>query len=92
MNEERPRIRLGPRYRTEVTPDHVGQRVTIRHVVEDDGREVAADVVGYLRSWEDDRLQVERRDGSITEVDATTVVASRVIPHPPPPPRRRRGA
>lgn len=85
--EQRPRTRLGPAHRVQVTPEHVGERVTIRHLVDDDGQQVATDVLGHLRSWEGDRLRVERRDGRITEVDATTIVASRVIP--PAPPRRR---
>ena len=85
-------MRLGPRHRTEVARDHVGHRVTIRHMIVEDGREVATDVVGELRAWDDDgRLAVERRDGSLVHVDATTIVASRVIPHPPPPRRRPRG-
>ena len=92
MTDDRPRMRLGPRHRTEVTRDHVGQRVTIRHVVvEEDGREVVTDVVGELRAWDDEgQLTVERRDGRRVHVDATTIVASRLIPHPPPPRRRPR--
>ena len=89
-DEQRPRMRLGAAHRTRVTPAHVGQRVTIRHLVEEDGRQVPTDVVGHLRAWEGDRLRVERRDGTVVEVDATTIVASRVIPHPPPPRRRPR--
>ena len=85
-------MRRGPRHRTEVTRDHVGQRVTIRHVIVEDGREMATDVVGELRAWDEEgRLTVERRDGRRVHVDATTIVASRVIPHPPPPRRRPRG-
>lgn len=88
MTEESPRLRLGAGYRTEVGPEHVGRRVTIRHRVQEDGRQMVTDVVGHLRAWEDDRLQVERRDGSLVEVDADAIVASRLIPDAPP---RRRG-
>lgn len=93
MTDDRPRrMRLGPRHRTEVTRDHVGQRVTIRHVVVEDDREEVTDVVGVLQAWDDrDQLTVERRDGSRVHVDATTIMASRIIPSAPPPRRRPRG-
>lgn len=92
MTDDRPRrMRLGPRHRTQVTRDHVGQRVTVRHVVVEDGHEVVTDVVGELQAWdEEDQLTVQRRDGQLVRVDATTIMASRVIPHPPPPRRRPR--
>lgn len=88
MSRDPRGLRLGASHRTEVGPDHVGRRVTIRHRIEEDGRQVATDVVGHLRAWEGDRLQVERRDGSLVEVDADAVLASRIIPDAPP---RRRG-
>lgn len=88
MNRESRRLRLGASHRTEVGPEHVGRRVTIRHLVEEDGRQVATDVVGHLRAWEGGRLRVERRGGSLVEVDAAAIVASRLIPDAPP---RRRG-
>lgn len=84
------RRRLGPRHRTEVTREHVGQRVTIRHRVVEHGEDVVSDVVGHLRAWDDDGLLVERRDGSTVRVAPDAILASRVIPHPPPPRRRPR--
>lgn len=88
MSPERRGLRLGAGYRTEVGPEHVGRRVTIRHLVEEEGRQLATDVVGHLRTWDEGRLRVERRDGSLVEVDADAIVASRIIPDAPP---RRRG-
>lgn len=85
-----PHRRLGAAYAHEVGPEHVGRRVTIRHLVDDAGTERPTDVVGILRGWEDDgTVTVERRDGSTTELPAASIVASRIIPDAPP--RRRRG-
>jgi N-acetylglutamate synthase len=77
---EPPAIRLQPRYRRQVTPDHVGQRVTVRHLIEDGERgAVPTDVVGVLTAWEDDVMTIERRDGEVVLVPAGTVLASRVV-------------
>lgn len=77
---DRPAIRLQPRYRRHVTPAHVGQRVTVRHWVEDAERgTVPTDVVGVLTAWEDDVLTIERRDGEVVAVPADRILASRVI-------------
>ncbi|MFC7326813.1 hypothetical protein [Marinactinospora rubrisoli] len=69
-----------------VTPQDVGRRVTLRNRLPD-GR--FRDIVGVLVSWENGVLRVRRRDGSVGEVAARDVVASRVVPQHPP---RRRGA
>lgn len=83
------RRRLGAAYRQQVTPDHVGRRVTIRHRLAPDettpgsGPTQVSDVVGYLRAWEDGHLEVERRDGSRVRIPEADVVASRLVPDPP---------
>ncbi|UPT23655.1 hypothetical protein FOF52_20290 [Thermobifida alba] len=69
-----------------VTKDDVGQRVTVRFRLPD-GR--FRDIVGVLESWHDDVLVLRRRDGSVAQVAAGDVAASRVVPRQPP---RRRGA
>ncbi len=85
----RPVTRLGAALRARVTAADVGQRVTIRRLVPgDDGRPVPSDVLGHLLAFDDDHLEVERRDGTRVRINAATVVASKVIP--PAPPRRPR--
>lgn len=80
MSQQEPQRRLGAVYRTEVTDAHVGRRVTIRHVVDTPDGQLPTDVVGHLRSWDDDVLTVERRDGTTTCVPAARVIASRLVP------------
>ncbi|MBY5163331.1 hypothetical protein [Salsipaludibacter albus] len=77
------------RYRDEVTPEHVGNRVTVRHLVDDDGREVPTDVVGELVSADAMTFTVRRRSGEEVVVDRARLVASKLIPAAPP--RRRPG-
>lgn len=85
-----PHRRLGATYANEVGPEQVGQRVTIRYLVDDAGTERPTDVVGMLRGWDaGGTVTVERRDGSTTELPAAAIVASRILPDAPP--RRRRG-
>lgn len=84
-----PRRRLGAAYATEVGPDHVGRRVTIRHLGDEGGDDRPTDVVGHLRRWDPDgRVTVEKRDGTLVDLRADRVLASRLIPDAPP---RRRG-
>lgn len=86
---ESPHRRFGAAYANEVGPDHVGHRVTIRYLVDDDGTERPTDVVGRLLSWDvDGMVVVQRRDGTPTRLPAAAIVASRLVPEPPP---RRRG-
>lgn len=83
-----PRRRLGATYAEEVGPEHVGRRASIRHLVEDEGRQRPTDVVGIVRAWDPDGdVTVERRDGSLAIFAAADVLASRLVPDPPP--RRR---
>ncbi|WP_370325588.1 hypothetical protein [Euzebya sp.] len=82
--------RLGPQYVVRITPDDVGQRVTIRA-----RRGEAADgprfddTIGHLEAWAHGTLRIRRRDGSLTEVPEAALVAGKVVP-PAPAPRRRR--
>ena len=72
---------MRPEYRHRITPEDVGRRVTVRRWVPDDERgQVPSDVVGRLVSWEDDRLEVERRDGERVVVPVEDVLASKVVP------------
>lgn len=78
------------RYTREVTADHVGARVTVRHWVDDEGRRVPTDVVGVLVAADDTAFTVRRRSGEEVVVDRAVVLASKVLP-PPPRPRAPRG-
>jgi len=67
-----------------VTAEHVGQRVTVRHLVDDPDRgTVATDVVGRLLALDRDVLIVVDRNRQLTSVSPSAVIASRVVPpHP----------
>jgi ribosomal protein S18 acetylase RimI-like enzyme len=67
--------------------DLVGQRVSVRHRL-DDGS--ASDVVGRVVAADATGLQVERRDGSLARVAADRVVALKVVPLRPARSRRAR--
>lgn len=74
------------RYRNQLTPDDVGKRVSIRRWVEDPDRGARpSDVLGYLRSWEERVLVVERKDGERVDVYEADIMAAKVIPPPPEP-------
>lgn len=75
-------------YANEVTAAHVGRRVTVRHVILEDGRERPTDVVGHLVAADDATWTVRRRSGELVEVPVDRVVASRLLPDAPPPRRR----
>lgn len=80
-----PRIgRLRPSYRRDVTPDHVGERVSVRHLVDDPDRgPLPSDVVGRLAAADDELLLIIDRHARLHAVDITRVLASRVVPpHP----------
>lgn len=88
--EQTPRPPSGPRahHVRRVTPDDVGSRVSVRHLVPDPDRgPTPTDVVGRLLVMDDDVLLLVDRDRQLQVVDATAVVASRVVPpHPRLPP------
>lgn len=71
-----------------VTPDDVGQRVSLRRWL-DGARTEAGDVVGQLLAYEAGVLRVDGRDGTV-EVHEQDVLASRVVPPPPDAAARRR--
>ena len=77
---------LRPRYVHRVTPDDVGERVSVRRWLDEDQTE-AGDVLGYLLAYEDDVLTVDGKQGEVS-FDESTVLASRIVP-PPPEPRTR---
>jgi 8-oxo-dGTP pyrophosphatase MutT (NUDIX family) len=79
-----PRTGLRHRYVRRVTPDHTGERVSVRHLVADPARGPRpSDVVGRLLAFEGDALLIVDRHGQLHVVDANSVVASRLVPpHP----------
>jgi 8-oxo-dGTP pyrophosphatase MutT (NUDIX family) len=79
-----PRTGLRPRYVRRVTPEHVGERVSVRHLLADPERgPVPSDVVGRLLAFASDALLIVDRHGQLHVVDAAGVIASRVVPaHP----------
>ena len=73
------------RYAVEVGPGDSGVRISLRRKLPGGG---LGDVLGDLLSWADGLVRIQRRDGSIVEVEASKVVAAKRIP--PPPARRTR--
>lgn len=81
----RPRLGgRGARYAQEVTPDAVGQRVSVRTLVADPHRgPVSSDVVGRLVGADDEALLLVDRDGRLHVIAVADVLASRIVPpHP----------
>lgn len=76
--------RLHARAVHRVTPEHVGERVSVRHLVTDPQRgPVPTDVVGRLIGYQDGVLTIVDRDLQLSIVAETAVVSSRVVPpHP----------
>lgn len=80
-----PRIhQLRARYARRVTPEHLGQRVSIRHLVPDPARgAVPSDVVGRLVGADAETMLVVDRAGQLTVLDTREILSSRVVPpHP----------
>ena len=69
-------------YVVRVTPSDVGQRVTLRLRTGDEAQPLT-DVVGTLRAWAGRVLEVERRDGTLTTVAESDLVAAKVLPPAP---------
>lgn len=62
-----------------ITPDDVGQRVSVR--VRYHGPDArATDVVGVLNAWKDGLLTITRRDGEQRVISEKDLLAGRVIP------------
>jgi 8-oxo-dGTP pyrophosphatase MutT (NUDIX family) len=78
------RRQLGARAVHRVTPDDLGQRVSVRHLVDDPERgQVATDFVGRLLGYTDGLLSLVDRDAQLVLVSEAAVVSSRVVPpHP----------
>ncbi|MEU8573373.1 GNAT family N-acetyltransferase [Streptomyces asoensis] len=77
------------RLEVRVTAADVGKRVSVRSLI--DGGAPGGkftDTVGVLTSWDDDVLVITRRDGERVRVDASSLVAGKVVPATP---ARRRG-
>jgi hypothetical protein len=62
-----------------ISPNDVGQRVSIRHRIVDEQASLT-DLLGYLRSWGDGLLLVEQESGETRAVLEKDVVAAKVIP------------
>jgi 8-oxo-dGTP pyrophosphatase MutT (NUDIX family) len=79
---------LRARYARRVTPEHIGQRVSVRHLLDDPARgPIPSDVVGRLVGADDEAMLIVDRQGQLTVLDTTRVLSSRVIPpHPKLPP------
>lgn len=61
-----------------------GVRISLRRRLPEGGY---GDVIGVVLAWDRDVARLERRDGTVVEVDPATVVAAKQVP---PPPERRR--
>ena len=72
------------RYAVRLGPEDVGRRVTVRRRLGPDegveGGPTTTDVVGLLRAWSDDVLEVERDDGTVVPIPEAAVVAARARP------------
>lgn len=71
------------RYRREVTSEHVGSRVSVRSLVDDEAGPRPTDRVGRLLSYEPDGMIIVDRAGTLHVVDPADVIASRVVPANP---------
>ncbi|MEV5612002.1 GNAT family N-acetyltransferase [Streptomyces sp. NPDC052225] len=79
----------GGRLEVRITGADVGKRVSVRRVSEEGpaGRKFT-DTVGVLTSWNDGVLLITRRNGERVAIDASSLVAGKVVPAEP---ARRRG-
>jgi 8-oxo-dGTP pyrophosphatase MutT (NUDIX family) len=78
----------GVRYAKRVAAEHVGQRVSVRHLVDDAARgAVPTDAVGRLVVYDDEVLMIVDRAAQLHVIPAARVLASRTVPpHPRLPP------
>ncbi len=75
---------MRPRMVVRITPDDVGERVSIRRrIPAQPGEPKYSDVVGHLRSWQEGQLVVEQRDGTPIRIAEANLVAARTVPPPP---------
>ncbi|MGQ0632289.1 MAG: putative acetyltransferase [Sporichthyaceae bacterium] len=73
------------KYAMTLSVEDVGSRVSVRRNHPDGG---LGDVVGDLLGWENDVLEIRRKDGSLVRVATGDLVAGKVVP--PAPLRRSR--
>lgn len=67
-----------------ITPADVGRRVSVRSAIPAAaGEPSTTDTLGYLRSWADGKLTIERRDGSSAVIAEAALLAGKVIGDPP---------
>ncbi|MGW7414695.1 GNAT family N-acetyltransferase [Streptomyces sp. NPDC054863] len=79
----------GGQLEVRLTPDDVGKRVSVRRLTGDSTPGVRfADTVGVLTSWDGGVLSITRRSGETVRVEASSLVAAKVVPAAP---ARRRG-
>ncbi|MFE1439335.1 GNAT family N-acetyltransferase [Streptomyces sp. NPDC058739] len=77
------------RLEVRVTAADVGKRVSVRRLRDaGDSAEKFTDTVGVLTSWDDGVLVITKRDGERVRIEASSLVAGKVVP---PAPARRRG-
>ena len=67
-------------YKIRITPADVGVRVSVRARTHADPP--MTDAVGWLRSWTEGILAIERRDGSTALVAEADLIAGKVLPPP----------
>ncbi|MEW2546112.1 GNAT family N-acetyltransferase [Streptomyces sp. NPDC047002] len=80
------------RLEVRISPADVGKRVSVRRLTgASDGAEKFTDTVGVLTSWDGGVMRVTRRSGEVVAIDASTLVAGKVVPDAPGAPARRRG-
>ncbi|WP_437071714.1 GNAT family N-acetyltransferase [Streptomyces sp. enrichment culture] len=82
-------ISAAGRLEVRITAADVGKRVSVRCVrAVGDSAGKFTDTVGVLTSWDDDVLVITRRDGERVRIDASLLVAGKVVPAAP---ARRKG-
>jgi len=70
-------------YRREVDGSHVGERISVRSLVDGEDGPRPTDRVGRLLSYEEDGWIVVDRHGILHAIDPADIIASRVVPpHP----------
>ena len=72
-----------------ITPADVGRRVSVRSRIQGEAASTT-DTVGHLRAWDDEALQIERKDGSTATIRTADLLAGKVLADEPPRDRRSR--
>lgn len=70
----------GARLAVRITPHDVGSRVSVRRRDDAGGYR---DVIGDLERWSEGQLSVRGRDGHVTTIAESALVAGKVVPPPP---------